>query len=69
MADITRQQLDQLKAALAPLGAVKSVVFQGVGPGGADIFVVTFEKGKFEWRIGLGQDGRIAMVGLRPLAG
>ena len=32
------------------LGAVVSVTFKGVGPGGADIYQVTFEHGSTEWR-------------------
>jgi hypothetical protein len=65
LADTTRQQLPQLKAILAELGAVQSVTFKGVGPGGADIYEVKFEHGSTEWRIMLDSDGKIASVGFR----
>jgi D-alanyl-D-alanine-carboxypeptidase/D-alanyl-D-alanine-endopeptidase len=67
LADTTRQQLPQLKAILAELGAVQSVTFKGVGPGGADIYEVKFEHGSTEWRIMLESDGKIASVGFRRL--
>jgi hypothetical protein len=65
LAGVTRQQLPQLKASINELGAVKSVTFKGVGPGGADIYEVTFEHGSTEWRIMLDSDGKIASVGFR----
>jgi D-alanyl-D-alanine-carboxypeptidase/D-alanyl-D-alanine-endopeptidase len=65
-ADVTRQQLPQLKTTMAQLGSVESVAFKGVGPGGFDIYEVKFEHGSTEWRIGLGQDGKIEGVGFQP---
>jgi pimeloyl-ACP methyl ester carboxylesterase len=59
MADIMRKQADQAKSSLTALGPVKSITFDGVGPGGGDIYVVAFEKLRLEWRIKLGQGGRI----------
>jgi CubicO group peptidase (beta-lactamase class C family) len=67
LADITRQQLPQLKAAMAQLGALQSVTFTGVGPGGADIYQVKFEHGATEWRIMLGADGKAVSIGFRPM--
>jgi D-alanyl-D-alanine-carboxypeptidase/D-alanyl-D-alanine-endopeptidase len=67
LADTRRQQLPQLKAILAELGAVQAVTFKGVGPGGADIYEVKFEHGSTEWRIMLESDGKIASVGFRRL--
>jgi D-alanyl-D-alanine-carboxypeptidase/D-alanyl-D-alanine-endopeptidase len=67
LADATRQQLPQIKALLADLGAIQSVTFKGVGPGGADIYEVKFEHGSTEWRIMLESDGKIASVGFRRL--
>jgi len=58
-ADVTRQQLPQLKSAITQLGSVESVTFKGVGPGGADIYEVKFEHGSTEWRISRGPDGKI----------
>jgi CubicO group peptidase (beta-lactamase class C family) len=66
LANVTRQQLPQLKATIAQLGALESVTFKGVGPAGADIYDVTFEHGSTEWRIMLETDGKVASVGFRP---
>ena len=65
LADVTRQQLPQLKATITELGAVQSVTFKGVGPGGADIYEVKFEHGSTEWRITMDPDGKIGGVGFR----
>jgi hypothetical protein len=65
LADVTRRQLPQLKATITQLGAVESVTFKGVGPGGADIYEVKFEHGSTEWRIMLESDGKLASVGFR----
>ncbi len=66
LADVTRQQLPQLKSMINQLGAVQLVTFKGVGPGGADIYDVKFEHGSTEWRITMESDGKIAGVGFRP---
>ena len=44
-----------------------SITFKGVGPGGADIYEVKFEKGSLESRIMLEADGKIASLSYRPL--
>lgn len=67
LADLTRQQLPQLQGLITQFGAVQSVTFKGVGPGGADIYEIKFEHGSSEWRIGLDADGKVAGVGFRPL--
>jgi len=67
LANVTRQQLPQLKTTIAQLGSVKSVTFKGVGPGGADIYEVKFEHGSTEWRILMQSDEKAASVGFRPL--
>jgi CubicO group peptidase (beta-lactamase class C family) len=66
-ADVTRQQLPNLKSAVGQLGAVQSVTFKGVGPGGFDIYEVKFQNGLTEFRIGLAPDGKIEGIGFRPL--
>ena len=66
-ADVTKQQLPQLKAAMSQFGAVQSVAFKGVGPAGADIYEVQFEKNKVEFRIMLGPDGKTQTIAMRPL--
>lgn len=66
-ADVTRQQLPQLKALVGGLGALQSVTFKGVGQGGLDIYEVKFEHGNTEWRIGITAEGKTAGIGFRPL--
>jgi CubicO group peptidase (beta-lactamase class C family) len=66
-ADVTRQQLPGLHEMISKLGAVQSVTFKGVGPGGRDIYEVKFENGLTEWRIGMMPDGKIEGIGLRAL--
>lgn len=65
LANATRQQLPQLIPILTKLGALRSVTFKGVGPGGMDIYEVTFEHGSTEWRILMQSDEKIASVGFR----
>ena len=67
MAATTRQQLSQLQSALKQRGAVRSISFKGVAPGGADIYEVIFENGSWEYRIQLGPDGRVEGTGIRPV--
>jgi CubicO group peptidase (beta-lactamase class C family) len=59
LAQATRQQLPQLRSSLASLGAVQSVDFTGVAPGGADIYRVKFERGNLDARIRMTEDGKI----------
>jgi hypothetical protein len=66
MAALTRQQLPQLKTVVAQFGALQSVTFKGVAPGGLDIYEVKFEHATTEWRVMLGPDGKIQAMGLRP---
>jgi len=67
LADITRRQLPQLKSRMAQLGAMESVTFTGIGPGGADIYRVKFEHGTTECRIMLGSDGKAVSIGCQPI--
>jgi CubicO group peptidase (beta-lactamase class C family) len=66
LANATRQQLPQLQSMITGLGALLSVTFKGVGPGGADIYQVKFEKGSLDYRIWLGPDGKIDSANVRP---
>lgn len=59
VADAMRKQSDQAKRLLAAMGALKSIIFQSVSDRGADVYVVTFEKRRTEWRIKLGEGGRV----------
>jgi serine-type D-Ala-D-Ala carboxypeptidase/endopeptidase len=66
-ATATRRQLVEIKETLARLGAVQSITFKSVGPGGDDIFEVQFEHGATEWRITMESEQKIAGVGYRPM--
>jgi len=65
VADATRRQLPQLQSTITGLGALQSMSFTGVGPGGADIYLVKFEKGALEYRIWLTPDGKIDNTNFR----
>jgi hypothetical protein len=67
LAEVTRQQLPQLKTILANLGAIKSVTFKRVQRDGADVYDVEFEHGSTEWHIMMAPDGTIDSVGFQPL--
>lgn len=65
IAQVTRQQLPQLKALMNELGAVQSLTFKQVADNGADVYEVKFEHGLTTWRITMAPDGKIAAVGFR----
>lgn len=67
LADVTRQQLPQLKTILGNLGAIQSVTFKDVDKNGADVYDIKFEHGSTEWQIILAPDGIINSLGFRPL--
>jgi hypothetical protein len=67
LAEVTRQQLSQLKSIFANLGAVKSVTFKRVEKNGADVYDIDFEHGSTEWQIIMAPDGTIDTLGFRPL--
>ena len=64
-AEVTRQQLPRLQSMVVGMGALQSVIFKGVGPGGADIYQINFEKGSIDYRIWLGADGKTDNANLR----
>lgn len=65
-ADLTRQQLPQLQAAMQQLGTVQTVTFTGVAAGGLDMYEVKFENGAANVRILLDADGKVVAAGLQP---
>lgn len=67
LAEVTRQQLPQLKSIFANLGAIKSVTFKRVEKNGADVYDIDFEHGSTEWQIIIAPDGTIDTLGFRPL--
>jgi CubicO group peptidase (beta-lactamase class C family) len=66
LAEATRNQLPQIQPMIGKLGALKSVTFKSVGPGGADVYSVQFEKGALEYRIWLSPDGKVDSANFRP---
>jgi hypothetical protein len=61
-----RRQAAHLHPMLKALGAVESIFFRGVGPGGSDIYGVKFANGSAEVRLLLGADGKVDDVNFRP---
>jgi VHL beta domain len=59
LAQAVRQSLPAVQKELASLGEVESVVFNGVGPRGEDVYAVHFANGDAEWRIVLAPGGTI----------
>lgn len=60
-----RRQASQLQSMFEALGAVESIFFRGVGPGGYDIYGVKFANGSAEFRLLLGADGKAEDVTFR----
>ena len=65
VAAATQQQLSQLQPMISGLGITVNKL-QGVGPGGADIHQVKFDKGFPDYRVRLAPDGKIGSANLRP---
>ncbi|MBR0717060.1 M56 family metallopeptidase [Bradyrhizobium liaoningense] len=61
-----RRQVDELHATVLALGAVETIFFRGVGPGGYDIYGAKFENGTAEFRMVLEPDGKVGDVLFRP---
>jgi hypothetical protein len=61
-----RRQAPELHAMFIALGAVDSIFFRGVGPGGYDIYGAKFANGTAEFRILLAADGKAEDVLFRP---
>ncbi|WP_024507720.1 M56 family metallopeptidase [Bradyrhizobium sp. ARR65] len=66
LAAAIRRQAAQLHEVFVSLGAVESIFFRGVGPGGYDIYGVKFANGSAEFRVLLGPDGKAEDVLFRP---
>jgi hypothetical protein len=61
-----RREASQTQSMFKALGAVESIFFRGVGPGGYDIYGVKFANGFAEFRLLLGADGKADDVIFRP---
>jgi hypothetical protein len=66
LANATRQQLTGLQSTFAGFGALQSITFKSVGPGGADVYQVKFEKASIDYRIWLSPDGKVDSANFRP---
>jgi hypothetical protein len=66
MAENVRRRIAPLHAMLTALGAVESVFFRGVGPGGYDIYGAKFASGFAEFRLRMGPAGAIEDMGFWP---
>ena len=62
-----RQQLARLQSEVVGFGAIEKIAFQGVGPGGADIYSVKSAKGAWEFRIWLAADGKVEQANTRSI--
>ena len=68
LAQAVKQQMAAGQNPFTRFGALQDLAFTGVGPAGADIYVATFAGAKLEWRITLGEDGKIVGLNFRPAA-
>jgi serine-type D-Ala-D-Ala carboxypeptidase/endopeptidase len=66
-AALARQYASVTDGLIGSLGAVQSLTFKGVGPGGADIYEIKFDSGVIDWRILMAPDGKVAGVGIRKM--
>jgi hypothetical protein len=66
LAERLRQESPPLPDTLATLGAVESIFFRGVGPGGYDIYGVKFANGSAEFRLLMGPGGVTEDLIFRP---
>lgn len=64
---LARQYASVTDGLIASLGAVQSLTFKGVGPGGADKYEIKFDGGVIDWRILMAPDGKVAGVGVRKI--
>ncbi|MBB4369593.1 hypothetical protein GGD63_002383 [Bradyrhizobium sp. cir1] len=59
------RQLNETQATFVALGALESIFFRGVGPGGYDIYGAKFENGTAEFRLLIEPDGKAGDVFFR----
>lgn len=64
----TRRQITQHEAAIAKLGALRSLTFKGIGPAGPNIYLATFAKGSLEWRVWMNLDGSVDILRYREVS-
>jgi hypothetical protein len=59
LANAVRAQMERTRPLFQGFGAIKSISFTEVGPGGLDVFKVEFEKGAITMRLLVSDDGKI----------
>jgi serine-type D-Ala-D-Ala carboxypeptidase/endopeptidase len=64
---LARENASLVEGLIASMGALQSLTFKGVGPGGADIYEIKFDNGVIDWRIVLAPDAKVASVGIRKM--
>jgi serine-type D-Ala-D-Ala carboxypeptidase/endopeptidase len=64
---LARENASLVEGLIASMGALQSLTFKGVGPGGADIYELKFDNGVIDWRIVLAPDDKVASVGIRKM--
>jgi D-alanyl-D-alanine-carboxypeptidase/D-alanyl-D-alanine-endopeptidase len=57
---VARENAALSEGLMASMGALQSLTFKGVGPGGADIYEIKFDNGVLDWRIVMSTDGKVA---------
>ena len=62
LANFLREDMPEIQRQLKRLGAVKTVAFKSVSPGGSDIYQVKFENGEIECRLMLASDGTMVLL-------
>lgn len=67
VANAVRAEWPNVKARYAQLGRLKSIELKLVDPSGADVYTVTFENGRHEWRVGLNPSGKVDRLNYRRL--
>lgn len=66
LAELTREQLPEIHADIAALGALHRVTFVEIGPMGESVYDVKFAKGRWRWGILLDQEGKTLMAFFEP---
>jgi len=66
LAAIAREQFPMIQSELERLGALKTISFKGVTPGGWDVYEIGFDEGRQEWSFVLAADGRFSGIFFRP---
>jgi hypothetical protein len=61
-----RPQLADVQSQVAQMGRVRSIHFERVGPAGSDIYSIKTDRGSWEFRIWMAEDGKIDFVDIQP---